>query len=97
VPAARDAREPGHARRVGVAVVEEHAVAGLQLVAQQVPRLEVPHALPPRAPIAAQVVDGIGAGLALHQPESRHHVGTRPFFREARGPAVAPRRPGRAA
>ena len=39
------------ARRIGARVIEQHAVADLDLVAQKVPRLVVPHAVPARRPI----------------------------------------------
>ena len=52
IAGASDRRQPGDARRVGVRGIEEHAVALLHVVAHEVARLVVPHALPARAPVA---------------------------------------------
>ena len=56
-------RDPRDARRLGAGVVEEHAVAEFHLVAEEVPRLVVPHAVP-----AGRL---IGLGEQVREGESR--------------------------
>jgi hypothetical protein len=62
--------QAGHARLRARRVVEQHAVAGLHVVAHEVARLVVAHAHPGDALVAHQVVDRALLGLAFHQPVS---------------------------
>ena len=57
--------DAGH---VAVGVVEQHAVADLHLVAHEVARLVVAHAVPRLGADALEVVDGERVGFGLHQP-----------------------------
>jgi len=54
--------------RLHVGVVEEHAVARLDLVAQEVARLVVAHALPVGFLVLLEVRERVDVGLALEQP-----------------------------
>ncbi len=62
-----DLRDPGDARRIGVGVVEEHPVAHLHAVTQEIPRLVIPDAVPACRPVGLgeQILEGVHGRLRL--------------------------------
>ena len=62
--------DPRDTRWIGARMIKEHTVADLHLVAEKVPRLVIPHAIPPvvRSGSATEVGERIGARFRLEQP-----------------------------
>ena len=65
---AGDLGDAGDAGGIGVRGVEEHAIAFLHLVANEIARLIVANAFPARRPVARQFLDRVRRRLTLHQP-----------------------------
>jgi hypothetical protein len=63
-----NAGQPRDARWVRIGGIEQHRVADAHLVSHEIARLVIPHALPARDVIAREIVNGVGGGLAFHQP-----------------------------
>src|SRR5690606_27774320 len=61
-----------HARHGRARVVVEHGVADPHLVAHEVARLVVAHAVPHGAALALELFVGVAVGLALDQPATCH-------------------------
>src|SRR4051812_33433715 len=72
ISGAHNRRQAGDTRWIGVRGIEQDAVADLHLVAHEIARLVVAHAFPAGPAVAFEIVDGVGTGLALHQPVALH-------------------------
>lgn len=76
VGSAADLGEAGDAGLGAGRVIEEHAIAGLHLVAHEVARLVVPDPGPWQGASPLQVEDGSLVGLGLHQPVAHRRSGS---------------------
>ena len=70
IPRARHFRDANDGRGIGIAVIEQYAVADGDVVAQEIANLVIAYAVPERRAVALEIGDAVCFGLGFEEPVS---------------------------